>query len=264
MTAVHPFKPDGVHAGRATAGFEGGGHGTCHDTCIRVLIVEDDADSALLLSRMLAICGAASDTAANGTEALALFDDKRHPVIVTDICMPVMDGFELVERVRRVRRIDKNTQIIATSANRETDRLISAIGLGFNDYFLKPFEAEKLLWAVKRCADTIGDRKRLEDEQQKFRTVVECLGEGIALKVRTAVSAAGWSGGGDHKYRHQHFPRQRFGNERTGDCIRPGHVCRKESRAQHLPFLGAVLCVPDYRGLTDSITYRSPTRNSPS
>lgn len=91
---------------------------------LRVLIVEDDADSALLLSRMLAICGAASDTAANGTEALALFDEKRHPVIVTDICMPVMDGFELVERVRR---IDKNTQIIATSANRETDRLISAI-----------------------------------------------------------------------------------------------------------------------------------------
>lgn len=146
---------------------------------LRVLIVEDDADSSMLLSRMLAICGAASDTAANGTEALALFEEKRHPVIVTDICMPVMDGFELVERVRR---IDKNTQIIATSANRETDRLISAIGLGFNDYFLKPFEAEKLLWAIKRCAETIGDRKRLEDEQQKFRTVVECLGEGIALK----------------------------------------------------------------------------------
>ena len=146
---------------------------------LQVLIVDDDPVSTVLLSRMLDRCGAASDTAANGNEAFALFEEKRYPVIVTDICMPVMNGFELVERVRR---IDKNTQIIATSANRETDHLISAIGLGFNDYFLKPFEVEKLLWAIKRCAKTIGDRKRLEDEQQKFRTVIECLGEGIALK----------------------------------------------------------------------------------
>jgi diguanylate cyclase (GGDEF)-like protein/PAS domain S-box-containing protein len=133
----------------------------------------------MLLSRVLAKCGADSDTAANGHEALALFEEKRHPVIVTDICMPGMDGFELVERIRQ---IDNNAQIIATSANRETDCLISAIELGLNDYFLKPLEVNKLLWGIKRCAGTIADRKRLEDEQQKFRTVVESIGEGIAIK----------------------------------------------------------------------------------
>lgn len=146
---------------------------------VRVLIVEDDPVSSMLLSRVLTKCGADFDTAANGNEALALFGEKRHPVIVTDICMPGMDGFELVERVRR---LDQNAQIIATSANRETDCLISAIELGFNDYFLKPLEVEKLLWGIKRCAETIADRKRLEDEQQKFRTVVESIGEGIVIK----------------------------------------------------------------------------------
>ena len=146
---------------------------------VRVLVVEDDPVSSMLLSRMLTKCGAEFDTASNGNEALALFEEKRHPVIVTDICMPGMDGLELVERVRH---LDKNTQIIATSANRETDCLISAIELGFNDYFLKPLEAEKLLWGIKRCAKTIADRKELEDEQQKFRTVVESIGEGISIK----------------------------------------------------------------------------------
>jgi diguanylate cyclase (GGDEF)-like protein/PAS domain S-box-containing protein len=146
---------------------------------LRVLVVEDDPVSSMLLSRMLTKCGAEFDAAANGNEALALFEEKRHPVVVTDICMPGMDGLELVKRIRQ---LDKNTQIIATSANRDTECLISAIELGFNDYFLKPLEIEKLLWAIRRCAETIADRGRLEDEQEKFRTVVECLGEGIALK----------------------------------------------------------------------------------
>jgi diguanylate cyclase (GGDEF)-like protein len=144
-----------------------------------VLIVEDDAASALLVSRALSNHGARVDTARSGREALARFEEKPYPVIVTDICMPGMGGLELVERIRQ---LDKNTQIIATSAHSETDFLISAIELGFKDYFLKPLKIEKLLWAVKRCADTNSDRQRLEDEREKFRTVVESLGEAITIK----------------------------------------------------------------------------------
>jgi len=146
---------------------------------LQILVVEDDPASSTLISRILGKCGAVVDTANNGGKALAMFEEKRYPIIVTDICMPNMDGLELVTRIRQ---LDKNVQIIATSANRETGCLISAIELGFNDYFLKPLEIEKLLWAVKRCADTVADRQRLEDEQQKFRTVVECLGEGLTIK----------------------------------------------------------------------------------
>ena len=133
---------------------------------LRVLIVEDDPASSMLLSRMLTKCGADFDTAANGNEALALFEEKRHPIIITDICMPGMDGLELVERIRQ---LDKETQIIATSAHSETDCLISAIELGFNDYVLKPLKIEKLLWAVKRCADTNSERQRLADGDGSLR-----------------------------------------------------------------------------------------------
>ena len=144
-----------------------------------VLVVEDDTVSALLVSYALSKHGARVVTAINGSEALARFEEKRYPVIVTDICMPGMDGLQLVGRIRQ---LDNNTQIIATSANSETECLISAIELGFNDYFLKPIEFEKLLWAVKRCADTFADTQRLEDERGKFQTVIECLGEGITIK----------------------------------------------------------------------------------
>ena len=144
-----------------------------------MLVAEDDAVSALLVSQALTRHGARVETVTNGLDALARFKERHHPVIVTDICMPGMNGFELVEQVRQ---LDKNTQIIATSANSETDYLISAIELGFNDYVLKPLKFAKLLWAVKRCADTFADRQRLEDEREKFRVVVESLGEGIAIK----------------------------------------------------------------------------------
>jgi len=182
-----------------------------------VLVVEDDAASALLVSNALSKHGARVDTASNGCEALARFEEKLYPVIVTDICMPGMNGLELVERIRR---LDKNTQIIATSAHFETDCLISAIELGFNDYFLKPLKIDKLLWAVKRCADTFADRQRLEGEREKFRAVVESLGEGITIK--------------DLEYRIQYQNRamtEMFGDRTGSACYKvfghdqPCHAC---------------------------------------
>lgn len=144
-----------------------------------VLVVDDDAITALQIVRILSEHGARVDAASNGDEALARFEEKRHPVIVTDILMPGMDGIELVERVRQ---LDKNTQAIAVSASGNVEHLVSAIELGFNDYFLKPLKYEKLLWAVKRCADSNVTRQQLENEREKFRSVVECMGEGVTIK----------------------------------------------------------------------------------
>lgn len=144
-----------------------------------ILVVEDDAVLALILARELTRHGARVEVTRSGGEALASFMGKRFPIIVTDIIMPGMDGLELVSRVRQ---LDKNTQVIATSVKRDTGCLISAIELGFYDYFLKPVDIEKLLWSIRRCADSIADRIRLEDERQKFQAVVECLGEGLTIK----------------------------------------------------------------------------------
>jgi diguanylate cyclase (GGDEF)-like protein len=146
---------------------------------LEMLVVEDDATSALLISRMLTIHGAKVDIAVNGSDGLLKFQDKSYPIIITDINMPVMNGLELVSRVKE---LDPEVHVIATSANRETDCLISAIELGFSDYFLKPIEIEKLLLSVQRISDTIAVKHQLESEREKFRTVVDCLGEGIAIK----------------------------------------------------------------------------------
>jgi diguanylate cyclase (GGDEF)-like protein len=146
---------------------------------LEILVVEDDAVSSLLISHALSRHGACVETAANGRDGLLKYEMHRFPVIVTDINMPIMNGIDLASRIKA---LDPDARIIATSANRETECLVSAIALGFSDYILKPVEIEKLLLAVKRCADVITVKQQLENEREKFRTLVESLGEGIVVK----------------------------------------------------------------------------------
>jgi diguanylate cyclase (GGDEF)-like protein len=146
---------------------------------LELLIVEDDATSALFISRALSKHGARVETANCGSDGYQKFLEKRYPIVITDINMPGMSGLELASHIKA---LDKETQIIATSAISETDCLVSAISLGFTDYFIKPVEFEKLILAVKRCSDVITARQQLENEREKFRTVLECLNEGISIK----------------------------------------------------------------------------------
>ncbi len=144
-----------------------------------VLIVEDDPASTTLLKHILANNGGTVHTASNGREGLKKFEDQHFPLVITDIYMPEMDGIELAGRIRA---LDRHTQIIATSANRETDCLLSAIELGFSDYILKPIQVDKFLLAVSHCCEIISTRAQLENERAKFKNVVESMGECLAIK----------------------------------------------------------------------------------
>jgi len=150
------------------------------DLCgLDLLVVEDDAASALLIARVLSRHGARVEIAANGSEGLQKFQELHFPIIITDITMPGMSGLELVSRIKA---IDADTQVIATSANRDTQCLVSAIELGFSEYLFKPIEIEKLLLGVNRCRDIAAVKQQLYNEREKFRTVVESMGEGITVK----------------------------------------------------------------------------------
>ena len=146
---------------------------------MQILVVEDDQATAFQIAHILAKHGGRVQTASSGDDALKLITTDHFPLIITDIGMPGMDGIELAARIRK---IDQDILIIATSAHCETDYLISAIELGFSDYLLKPVAPIKLLMAVKHCCETISAHKQLNYERTKFRTVVESLSECLAIK----------------------------------------------------------------------------------
>ena len=110
---------------------------------IKLLLVEDDASLAYIEKTGWEdiIGGYEVTTAANGKEGLAVWQETRPDVIISDIDMPVMNGFEMVERIRET---DGDVIIIFTSALTSPNDVKAGYRLGINNYVKKPFVPEEL------------------------------------------------------------------------------------------------------------------------
>lgn len=109
-----------------------------------ILVVEDDNNSRILTKAYLkpyyeVIC------AENGEKALAYLENKHVDLVVADIMMPVMDGYELIKRIRR----DGNEiPVIFLTAKQEFSDKKAAFNAGIDDYMTKPVNYEELLWRI--------------------------------------------------------------------------------------------------------------------
>ena len=101
-----------------------------------VLIVDDDPSIRRLLTKVMHSNQLASDTAGNAEEALALLRTRSYSLILMDITMDGMDGFEAVEKIRAA---GNNTPIIIVSGKNEDYDTLYGLELGADDYVTKPF-----------------------------------------------------------------------------------------------------------------------------
>ena len=110
---------------------------------IKLLLVEDDESLAYIEKTGLEdiIGGYEVTTACNGKEGVKAWEEKHPDVIISDIDMPVMNGFEMVERIRET---DGNVIIIFTSALTSPNDVKAGYRLGINNYVKKPFVPEEL------------------------------------------------------------------------------------------------------------------------
>ena len=110
---------------------------------INLLLVEDDESLAYIEKTGLEdiIGGYKVTTATNGKEGLKAWENTRPDVIISDIDMPVMNGFEMVERIRET---DQDVIIIFTSALTSPNDVKAGYRLGINNYVKKPFVPEEL------------------------------------------------------------------------------------------------------------------------
>lgn len=110
---------------------------------IKLLLVEDDANLCYIIQGGLEdmIGGYEVQTASNGEEGIHLWREWKPDVIVSDIEMPVMDGYEMV---RRIRRVDGIIPILFTSGRISPKDVVKGYELGVNNYIKKPFLAEEL------------------------------------------------------------------------------------------------------------------------
>jgi two-component system cell cycle response regulator len=114
----------------------------------RILVVEDDNEIREALGLLLEEHGYTVDTARNGAEAVEKVEHDPPSLVISDIMMPDVDGFELVERLRE-RPAFADIPIILLSALREPDSRIAGLDLGADDYISKPTRPDELLARVR-------------------------------------------------------------------------------------------------------------------
>lgn len=114
---------------------------------VNVLVVDDDPAIVVLLSELFcAVTGSCSVvTAGNGLEALKVLESSRVDVVLTDLNMPVMDGFALISRIRTAY---PDMPVIVMTGSQEKDTAQRLSDLGIHHYRVKPFSMRGLVTEV--------------------------------------------------------------------------------------------------------------------
>ncbi len=121
----------------------------------KILLVDDDMRNTYALSKELIDIGINVEMAKNGQEAVELMEkDHSYEMVLMDIMMPVMDGYEATGRIRKMREY-KDIPIIALTAKAMSDDRNKCLEAGASEYLMKPIDLEKLLslmriWLFKR------------------------------------------------------------------------------------------------------------------
>jgi len=145
----------------------------------KILVVDDEPVNVKLLAANLEPQGYDVLTAANGRDALAVLAAGPVDLILLDVMMPGLNGFEVTARLRS----DKATQlipIVLVTALKDTSDRVKGIEAGCDDFISKPFDRVEVLARVKALLK-ISYYRRLLDEKEKFEAVVRRTQEGIVI-----------------------------------------------------------------------------------
>jgi GAF domain-containing protein/CheY-like chemotaxis protein/HPt (histidine-containing phosphotransfer) domain-containing protein len=118
---------------------------------LRILLAEDNVVNQKLALRLLAQMGYRADLAANGLEAIDALERQTYDVVLMDVQMPELDGFEASREIVRRWPRDRRPRIVAMTANAmQGDRELCEAA-GMDDYVAKPVRVEELVAALERC-----------------------------------------------------------------------------------------------------------------
>jgi CheY-like chemotaxis protein len=123
---------------------------------MRVLIAEDNVVNQRVAARMLEKLGLRADVAANGREAVQMFEMLGYDLILMDCHMPEMDGYEASREIRR-RALDRRVIIIAMTAEAMTGSREACLAAGMDDYIAKPVALDDIVQALERWIPAAAD-----------------------------------------------------------------------------------------------------------
>ena len=133
-----------------------------------ILIVEDDPNISELVQMYLEKEGYHTKIAADGGQGVALFRQVRPDLVLLDIMLPVMDGWQVCRELRKSMKMP----IIMLTAKGETEDKVSGLEMGADDYIVKPFEVKELLARVHAVLRRTGDDGKPKSKKLTFDKLV--------------------------------------------------------------------------------------------
>lgn len=142
---------------------------------LKILLVEDEKDLNEAIKKYLQNAGNLVFSTFNGLDALEIMENEKFDLVLSDIMMPLCDGFMLAKKIRE---FDKDIPIIFMSARNDMTSKQIGYGEGIDDYITKPFDLDELLLKINAIARrlkiglskdlTIGNLKMNVDEHQAY------------------------------------------------------------------------------------------------
>ena len=126
---------------------------------VKILVVEDDKDLNKLVCTYLRGCGYEVSACFDGEEAIEMMGQKQFNMVISDIMMPKMDGFELAESIRS---FDTQIPILFMSAKDDKPSKMLGYKIGIDDYVVKPFDIDVLIMKV----NALLRRAKIETEKK--------------------------------------------------------------------------------------------------
>lgn len=141
-----------------------------------VLLVDDEEAARTQVYNILILFFSTVYSAQDGEEAFEIYKDKQPDMVITDLTMPKMDGFGLINAVRSV---NKNQRVIVMSAHTETDVIVKSIRSGVDGYILKPIDANQMFEAIEKTASLV----KLEKDNISYQNNLEKMVDTQAKKI---------------------------------------------------------------------------------
>ena len=131
----------------------------------KILLCEDIEINQEIIIELLSDSGLEIDIAFNGKEAIDIFSKGKYDLILMDLQMPIMDGFEATKRIRE---IDKNIPIIALTANAMKEDIEKTLNSGMNEHLNKPIDVAKLYKTIGKYILYKTDKKIQIDDSEEI------------------------------------------------------------------------------------------------
>lgn len=138
----------------------------------KILFVEDEELARNQLTKILQKLFKNVSVASNGKEGLEIFEKEDFDLIISDINMPIMNGLEMVENIRKV---NEDIPVIFTTARTESENILKAVDLNVNHYIIKPIDTDNLLIKLSDICEKQIVKKELKEKKEEFQKYLDAV-----------------------------------------------------------------------------------------